>query len=64
MDECWIISSLEKDMIKDLPTKGDIEKTTFPRLCKKEKLRTVIFKNVKWFSIDSFKDMEEDVLWV
>ena len=50
---------LEKDLIKDLPSKGDIEKTTFPNYAKKEKLSTVIFKNVKWFSIDSIKDMEE-----
>ena len=50
---------LEKEMIKDLPSKGDIEKTTFPNYAKNKKLSTVIFKNVKWFSIDSFKDMEE-----
>lgn len=50
---------LEKNMIKDLPSKGDIEKTTFPNYAKKEKLNTIIFKNVKWFSIDSFKDVEE-----
>ena len=50
---------LEKEIVKDLPSKGDIEKTTFPNYAKNEKLSTVIFKNVKWFSIDSFKDMEE-----
>ena len=50
---------LEKEMVKDLPSKGDIEKTTFPNYAKNDKLSTVIFKNVKWFSIDSFKDMEE-----
>lgn len=50
---------LDKEMIKDLPSKGDIEKTTFPTYVKKEKLNTVIFKNVKWYSVDSFKDMEE-----
>ena len=50
---------LDKDMVRDLPSKGDIEKTTFPEYAKDEKLSTVIFKDVKWFSIDSFKDMEE-----
>ena len=50
---------LNKDTVKDLPSKGDIEKTTFPEYAKKEKLNTVIFNNAKWFSIDSFKDMEE-----
>lgn len=55
---------LEKDMIKDLPIRGDIEKTTFPNYAKNEKLNIVIFKNVKWFSIDSFKDTEEASLYV
>jgi NDP-sugar pyrophosphorylase family protein len=42
-----------------LPKKGDIEKTVFPDYAKKGKLTTVKFKNVMWYSIDSFKDMEE-----
>lgn len=50
---------LQNEVLKDLPKKGDIEKTIFPDYAKKGKLRTVKFKNVFWFSIDSFKDMEE-----
>ncbi|MSS86391.1 MAG: nucleoside-diphosphate-sugar pyrophosphorylase [Thaumarchaeota archaeon] len=50
---------LNKEIIKDLPNVGDIEKTVFPNFAKKEKLFTIKFKNIKWFSIDSFKDMEE-----
>ena len=50
---------LEKEILKNLPSKGDIEKTAFPDYAKKGKLYTVKFKNVKWYSIDSFKDMEE-----
>ncbi len=50
---------LNKEIIKDLPNMGDIEKTVFPNFAKKEKLFTIKFKNIKWFSIDSFKDMEE-----
>lgn len=50
---------LNKEIIKDLPNIGDIEKTVFPNFAKKEKLFTIKFKNIKWFSIDSFKDMEE-----
>lgn len=53
------IYHLQKETIKDLPKKGDIEKTTFPEYAKKGKLNTVKFKNVKWYSVDSFKDMEE-----
>lgn len=62
INDVWMNAGLyylDKEMIKDLPSKGDIEKTTFPTYAKKEKLNTVVFKNVKWFSVDSFKDMEE-----
>lgn len=50
---------IQKEILKDLPNKGDIEKTLFSEYAKKDKLHTVKFKNVKWFSIDSFKDIEE-----
>jgi len=53
------IYHLSRDIIKDLPTKGNIENTTFPKLAKKGKLNHVKFKNVKWYSIDSHKDIEE-----
>jgi mannose-1-phosphate guanylyltransferase len=53
------IYHLEKNILKDLPDKGDIEKTVFPDYAKKGRLNIVKFKNVKWYSIDSFKDMEE-----
>jgi len=50
---------LQKDILKDLPNKGDIEKTFFPDYAKKGKLNTIKFKKIKWHSIDSFKDIEE-----
>jgi len=53
------IYHLERQIIKDLPTKGDIEKTVFPEYATKGWLNTVKFRNAKWFSVDSFKDMEE-----
>ena len=53
------IYHLEKEIIKKLPVKGDIEKTVFPDYAKKGLLDTIKFKNVEWFSVDSFKDMEE-----
>ncbi len=53
------IYHLEKSILKDLPSKGDIEKSIFPDYAKKGKLVIEKFKNVKWYSIDSFKDMEE-----
>jgi len=53
------IYHLESQIIKDLPTKGDIEKTVFPEYAAKGWLNTVKFRNAKWFSVDSFKYIEE-----
>ena len=53
------IYCLERAILKDLPDKGDVEKTLFPDYAKKGKLDTIQFKNAKWYSIDSFKDIEE-----
>ena len=50
---------LQKEILKDLPNKGDIEKTLFPEYAKKGKLNTIKFKKIKWYSIDSFKDIED-----
>jgi len=50
---------LQKEILKDLPNKGDIEKTLFPNYAKKGKLNTIKFKKIKWYSIDSIKDIEE-----
>ena len=53
------IYHLKKETLKELPNIGDIEKTLFPDYAKKEKLFTVKFRNSKWYSIDSYKDIEE-----
>ena len=53
------IYHLEKQILKELPVKGDIEKTVFPKYAKKGLLDTIKFKNIEWYSIDSFKDMED-----
>jgi len=53
------IYHLQKEILKDLPKKGDIEKTLFPDYAKKGLLNMVKFKKIKWHSIDSFKDIEE-----
>jgi len=50
---------LTKNIVKDLPKKGDIEKTTFPNYAKKGKLNHIKFKGAFWHSIDSHKDIEE-----
>lgn len=53
------IYHLQKEVLHDLPKKGDIEKTVFPDYAKKGKLSTIKFKNTMWYSIDSFKEIEE-----
>jgi len=53
------IYHLQKEVLKDLPKIGDIEKTIFPDYAKKGKLKIVKFRNMLWYSIDSFKDIEE-----
>ena len=65
ISDTWMnagIYHLEKEVLKELPNKGDIEKTMFPDYAKKGILNTVKFKNAKWYSVDSFKDMEECAL--
>ena len=65
ISDLWMnagIYYLNQEMLKDMPNKGDIEKTVFPDYAKKRKLQTVKFKNVKWYSIDSFKDIEDCAL--
>lgn len=42
-----------------LPDKGDIEKSTFPKLAEAGQLKGIKFKDVYWRSIDTLKDIEE-----
>ena len=65
ISETWMnagIYHLQKNILNELPVKGDIEKTLFPDFAKKGKLNTIKFKNTKWYSVDSFKDMEDCAL--
>ena len=62
IEDLWMNSGiyhLKRETLKELPDVGDIEKTLFPDYAKKEKLSTVKFRNTKWYSIDSYKDIEE-----
>ena len=53
------IYRLQRAILPDLPDVGDIEKTTFPAYAQENKLKIVKFRNARWHSIDSFKDIEE-----
>lgn len=53
------IYCLEKKSIRDMPEKGDLEKTIFPDYARRGMLHAVKFGRAQWHSIDSFKDLEE-----
>lgn len=58
----WInagVYHLSKNMIDDLPTRGNIEDTVFPEYAKKKLMHLERFQDVEWYSIDSNKDLEE-----
>ena len=62
VSDLWMnagIYHLQKEVLADLPNKGDIEKTLFPKYARKDMLYAVKFKDAMWHSIDSFKDMEK-----
>lgn len=65
IEDLWMnagLYHLSKNIAKDLPKKGDIEKTAFPNYARKGKLFHKKFKKVFWHSIDSYKDIEECTL--
>ncbi len=53
------IYRLKNEIIKHLPSVGNIEETTFPKLARDGQLHAVKFSNILWHSVDSHKDMEE-----
>ena len=48
-----------RDAASDLPARGDIERTLFPEYAASGRLSCVVFAGARWYSIDSFKDIEE-----
>jgi len=50
---------LRRRVLDELPERGNIEETLFPKLAKEKRLRAVVFKDVFWRSVDSLKDLEE-----
>ncbi len=53
------IYRLQHDVIKQLPTVGNIEDTTFPKLAKAGELHAAKYPDTLWHSVDSHKDMDE-----
>lgn len=50
---------MARDAASDLPARGDIERTLFPEYAAAGRLSCVVFGDARWYSIDSFKDVEE-----
>lgn len=50
---------MARDAAADLPARGDIERTLFPEYAAAGRLSCVVFDDARWYSIDSFKDVEE-----
>lgn len=58
----WInagVYAFTPKIINYLPKEGDLEKITFPELAENGLLKAVPFKDCRWISIDSHKDLEE-----
>ena len=50
---------MARDAASELPARGDIERTLFPKYAAAGRLSCVVFEDARWYSIDSFKDVEE-----
>ncbi|CCC81641.1 nucleotidyltransferase family protein [Thermoproteus tenax] len=53
------VYAMRREALKDLPDRGNIEETLFPRLAERRRLRAVVYKDAFWRSIDTLKDLEE-----
>jgi len=47
------------DVLPQLPTRGDLERTTLPMLAMARSLKGVVYEDVFWKAIDTVKDVEE-----
>lgn len=62
IEDVWMnagIYHLSRGVLEDLPSQGDIEKTVFPEMARQGRLHAARFEDTRWFSIDSYKDIEE-----
>jgi NDP-sugar pyrophosphorylase family protein len=58
----WInagVYHFTSEIFSYLPDSGNIEVTALPALAKEGKLRSALYEDVVWRSIDSHKDIEE-----
>lgn len=58
----WInagVYALKREALKYFPERGDLERTSFPAMARDGVLGAVKYVNVRWKSIDTYKDLEE-----
>jgi len=53
------VYALRRKTLSELPDRGNIEETLFPRLAQQRRLKAVVYRDVFWKSVDSLKDLEE-----
>jgi len=53
------VYALRRRVLSELPDRGNIEETLFPRLAQQRRLKAVVYRDVFWKSVDSLKDLEE-----
>ena len=53
------VYALRRRVLSELPDRGNIEETLFPRLAQRRRLKAVAYRDVFWKSVDSLKDLEE-----
>jgi NDP-sugar pyrophosphorylase family protein len=53
------VYAMRPEVFRYLPTRGDIERETFPRLASEGRLVGRVFRGYYWRSIDTVKDVEE-----
>ncbi len=62
LKDYWInagVYAMKPAILEYLPERGDIERSTFPRLAKERRMIALRYENVFWRSIDTYKDVEE-----
>ena len=62
IENYWInagVYAMTPKIFEYLPDKGDIERTTFPKLASEKRLIAIKYTGVLWRSIDTYKDVEE-----
>ncbi len=53
------VYAMKPEVFKYIPDKGDLEKTTFPKLARESLLKGMVYGDTYWRSIDTVKDIEE-----